>query len=263
MPGETFIGSPWRQPYTAKQLSDAAANQVPIIGNNGNFWRWDIESGQFVDTGVAAGAGLADGQVTTPKLADGSVTWPKLSQEARHSNPNLLDNWYFVGGGSQQGGGQFPINQRGLTEYTAAGYTIDRWRMHRDAKLTLASDSILLYSRPSSGVSFMSQRLENPSLYYGETLTFSVLVEPQAGSNGGAINIGKPSYSAPYAAAAIAPSGLQLVTATAVVGPEFDNVYITVNYTTPPAAIKLIAAKLELGPNQTLAHESAGGVGLK
>lgn len=26
---------------------------------------------------------------------------------------NLLDNWYFVGGGSQQGGGQFPINQRG------------------------------------------------------------------------------------------------------------------------------------------------------
>lgn len=25
---------------------------------------------------------------------------------------NLLDNWYFVGGGSQQGGGQFPINQR-------------------------------------------------------------------------------------------------------------------------------------------------------
>ena len=29
-----------------------------------------------------------------------------------YSNPNLLDNWYFAGGGSQQGGGQFPINQR-------------------------------------------------------------------------------------------------------------------------------------------------------
>lgn len=28
------------------------------------------------------------------------------------SNPNLLDNWYFVGGGSQQEGEQFPINQR-------------------------------------------------------------------------------------------------------------------------------------------------------
>lgn len=32
---------------------------------------------------------------------------------ARMCNPNLLDNWYFVGGGSQQGGGRFPINQRG------------------------------------------------------------------------------------------------------------------------------------------------------
>ena len=28
-------------------------------------------------------------------------------------NRNLLDNWYFVGGGSQQGGGSFPVNQRG------------------------------------------------------------------------------------------------------------------------------------------------------
>lgn len=30
----------------------------------------------------------------------------------RKVNPNLLDNWYFVGGGSQQGGEQFPINNR-------------------------------------------------------------------------------------------------------------------------------------------------------
>lgn len=43
---------------------------------------------------------------------------------------NLLDNWYFVGGGSQQGGGQFPINQRagyvvpfGVTYYSDAALT--------------------------------------------------------------------------------------------------------------------------------------------
>lgn len=35
-------------------------------------------------------------------------------------NRNLLDNWYFVGGGSQQGGGQFPINQRGETSYSTS-----------------------------------------------------------------------------------------------------------------------------------------------
>ena len=44
------------------------------------------------------------------------------------TNPNLLDNWYFVGGGSQLGDGIFPINQRGQSSYTAAGNNgIDRW----------------------------------------------------------------------------------------------------------------------------------------
>ena len=43
------------------------------------------------------------------------------------SNDNLLDNAYFVGGGSQLGDGVFPINQRGLTSYTSAGFVFDRW----------------------------------------------------------------------------------------------------------------------------------------
>lgn len=43
------------------------------------------------------------------------------------TNPNLLDNAYFVGGGSQLGDGHFPINQRGQTQYTAAGFVFDRW----------------------------------------------------------------------------------------------------------------------------------------
>lgn len=43
------------------------------------------------------------------------------------SNKNLLDNWYFVGGGSQSGGELFPINQRGQTVYTTAAWNMDRW----------------------------------------------------------------------------------------------------------------------------------------
>lgn len=40
-------------------------------------------------------------------------------------NDNLLDNAYFVGGGSQRGGGQFPINKRGgmIAPATAPYYT--------------------------------------------------------------------------------------------------------------------------------------------
>ena len=37
------------------------------------------------------------------------------------SNPNLLDNWYFAD----------PVNQRGRTRYTGAGYTIDRWILNQ------------------------------------------------------------------------------------------------------------------------------------
>ena len=45
---------------------------------------------------------------------------------------NLLDNWYFAGGGSQQGDGQFPINQRGQTSYTASNANcIDRWKLFK------------------------------------------------------------------------------------------------------------------------------------
>ena len=44
-------------------------------------------------------------------------------------NPNLLDNAYFVGGGSQQGGGKFPINQKGQTSWSAAGPMFDRWKL--------------------------------------------------------------------------------------------------------------------------------------
>lgn len=48
-------------------------------------------------------------------------------------NENLLDNWYFVGGGSQQGGGQFPINQRGQTSYSGTNQNaIDRWKISQD-----------------------------------------------------------------------------------------------------------------------------------
>lgn len=37
---------------------------------------------------------------------------------------NLLDNWYFIGGG------QFPINQRGVTQYTNADeFIFDRWNL--------------------------------------------------------------------------------------------------------------------------------------
>lgn len=74
------------------------------------------------------------------------------------SNDNLLDNWYFVGGGSQLGDGIFPINQRGLTSYSSAQVTIDRWTLF-GGSVVLASDGITVTSSPDFGQVFEPSRL--------------------------------------------------------------------------------------------------------
>lgn len=74
------------------------------------------------------------------------------------SNRNLLDNWYFVGGGSQQGGGQFPINQRGQTSYTTYQTTIDRWTLF-GGSVVLEADGITVTSSPDFGQAFEPSRL--------------------------------------------------------------------------------------------------------
>ena len=88
------------------------------------------------------------------------------------TSSNLLDNWYFVGGGSQQGGGQFPINQRGETEYSGPGYGIDRW---------ICQDSTGKVEISGSGVKFTNgyfrQFYEHSDLLLGRMVTFSILTD--------------------------------------------------------------------------------------
>lgn len=80
------------------------------------------------------------------------------------SNDNLLDNWYFVGGGSQLGDGVFPINQRGLLNY-GAGYTIDRWKLSSGGTLVFTNDGISI-----DGLFFQKKVID---FTVGETYTLS------------------------------------------------------------------------------------------
>ena len=60
----------------------------------------------------------------------GEKQMARLNIAAGGSNRNLLDNAYFVGGGSQLGDGVFPINQRGTTFYSLPyGNIFDRWHI--------------------------------------------------------------------------------------------------------------------------------------
>lgn len=66
------------------------------------------------------------GWTTWRNAADGgnADTLDGLHANEIASNPNLLINSYFR------------INQRGQSEYTAAGYTVDRWAIQSNCKLT-------------------------------------------------------------------------------------------------------------------------------
>ena len=150
---------------------------------------------------------------------------------------NLLDNWYFVGGGSQQGGEQFPINQRRQTSYNGFGITgIDRWR--QDYGLTINSDCIT-----TTSVIYQAIDVSLGTRLIGKTVTASVL------KRNGELITGTITFDASYATD-------QTVQYTRGIAAHIHE-----NRVAQLLRIEsgdYIAAKVELGPTQTLAHQENG-----
>lgn len=179
----------------------------------------------------------------------GSITFQVLTPA---SNPNLLDNWCFVGGGSQQGGGQLPINQRGQTSYTGNGvYAIDRWMCVSNLTLSFAQNSISL-SASSSTYGIIRQFLESTDFFLGRTVTASVMFSnnglyyltanvPSEISSGNS-NIAQKSY----------PLGNFSIW-------FYNNRLMFQIIANAGETVQIIAAKLELGSVQTLASQDSEG----
>lgn len=91
-----------------------------------------------------------------------------------NSNDNLLDNAYFVGGGSQLGDGVFPINQRGQTQYTG-GNGLDRWTVDGNVTVTLQSGNIRVQA--TAAYVGLYQAIPMSRLKNGETYTFSIILD--------------------------------------------------------------------------------------
>lgn len=218
-------------------------------------------TGQQIDAGVAA----ALNPDTTPTSGSNALMTSGGTKSALDTfvRPNLLDNPNFVGGGSQQGGEQFPINQRGQTSYQNGGYTIDRWKCD-GASMAINSDGLLVTSSVWYGRIF--QRLPT-SVNHGilaNTVTLSVLVKNSIGSvvrialyntaNGQTLD----GVTSPFIRIS---ENLQLVTVTGVAnGFQLSDLLECLIYsdTNVQNSTTFIAAKLELGPDQTLAHQENG-----
>lgn len=151
------------------------------------------------------------------------------------SNPNLLDNWYF---------GR-PVNQRGKTEHSgaAAEYFIDRWRCGGYAQTIRTTNDGLVWDT-DTGV-WLAQKIEDEATLMGKTCTLSAIVNGELYSVTGKYGEGNPAI-------VVAPNVFWEM--------NHDNGGVRfVSYTTSNAGnITILAAKLELGSTQTLAHKENG-----
>lgn len=91
----------------------AHQSNISVGGHTVPVWEFDSTAQQIDDAVAVLGA------ASTPQEA--------LANLGAGVRPNLLDNAYFVGGGT--GWGVFPVNQTGKTSY-GAGHAFDRWRLN-------------------------------------------------------------------------------------------------------------------------------------
>ena len=171
------------------------------------------------------------------------------------SNPNLLDNWYFEGGGSQLGNDKYPINQRGQTQYTAAGFVFDRWFKSGGVTATLDAGGLTIVN--SNGwPDGINQRF--PMHFFaqmnGQAITASVLYANGSVDSGTAIIDATQNYQwLKYPEAD--EIGFQLKNFQDGAAYDYFD-YISFGAGANSTSKKIKAVKLELGTVSTLANDA-------
>ena len=147
-----------------------------------------------------------------------------------YSNPNLLDNWYFGN----------PVNQRGQTSWTNPSniqYAIDRWQITPSSVIALVDDGITVTAE-------IQQGLEKNRLELGRTYTFSVLSSDR--------RLEKHTF---VLASDMTTIRVNFGFGIFVCYLSGDNVWIQIY----GDGSTYKAVKLELGTQQTLAHQDVDG----
>ena len=145
-------------------------------------------------------------------------------------NPNLLDNWYFGN----------PVNQRGETEYTAAGYTVDRWKLDVGGAVTLEDGCICL---KKSGT-YWGEYFSDFDQFIGMTLTGSVLLSDGTLRTGSFVYNGSVNQAQTFFSSEL---GFYIQ--------KLSNSQTQCEINSLVDNVKIKAIKLELGDTQTLAHK--------
>ena len=167
--------------------------------------------------------------------AGGSLSDSGLTPSMMGVRPNLLDNWYFVGGAD----GNFPVNQRGVTVAETNGFGIDRWRC-TEIGLAVSTDAIIL---PANA--YLTQKID-VSPFIGRSLTMSLLLADGRFLTGSGVITNGAGVNFYW------ENGIRLYLESSTEAIRTVGINVT-------AQTKLKAVKLELGNSQTLASQSDDG----
>ena len=170
-------------------------------------------------------------------------------------NPNLLDNWYFGN----------PVNQRGQTEYAGSGYTFDRWLLNQwnttSKACSIVTNGLRVYGEASSSCSTTIKQFVE-GLKAGCQVTASVLVTDFTVGRSVRLFI-RTNSGVRLAQVRFSVPGLYSVTTT--LPDDFEgNLMIEIGQGGSDGGdgntdFTVLAVKLELGSQQTLAHQDADG----
>jgi hypothetical protein len=165
----------------------------------------------------------------------------------RLGNRNQLDDGYFGN----------PVNQRGQNTYSGIGYYIDRWKStNARGSMVVSRGSVSFTCAGSDGHAYLRQYVDNT--VSGE-VTFSAMVR---GTGSGYIGITKNDGTAltPMSSQPFSLSGgdaWTLISKTYDTGSSAVETF-TFRADEGASGFEILAAKLELGNSQTLAHQSGG-----
>ena len=179
-----------------------------------------------------------------------SISGSVIATKAFPCNPNLLVNWYFGN----------PVNQRGQTSYPGGAYAIDRWLPSSGNTSLVVNDGFLTVTTRTGGAAVdQIQEFPYPP---GTVLTLSALMRCTTANAGLQCRFGKDGTATDYSeTVTLTGTGdWELVTLPLTIPSGIGAVLQSPRFRGTAAGITydIKAIKLELGTQQTLAHQENG-----
>lgn len=158
-------------------------------------------------------------------------------------NPNLLDNWYFGN----------PVNQRGQTELASGNwstYFIDRWlATASECAYAITDDGIKISKLPHQHQQIWLQKMERMEK---RTYTLSFFLKDI-----GLLSLTFTPQGSDYTEQTL--DGGFIISFTSEANLKNPAIRLLTSASVTVSDVTILAAKLELGDTQTLAHQDSSG----